>query len=84
MQTLALHASKPHAKGDRYEMIGEIFIDGFEFNVLHVPKRAANQNLSQLRDKIQNQFVDKTVKNLLLTERPNGTFFWVTLTPDSS
>ena len=65
-------------------MIGDIFIDGFEFNILHIPKRAANQNLSQLRDEIQNQFLDKTVKNLLFTERPNGTFLWVTLTSDSS
>ena len=45
---------------------------------------AANSNLSIIRNFIQTEFGDTTLKNILFTERPDGTFLWITLSPDSA
>ena len=71
-------------QGDRYKEATIVFCDGFEIAVGALEKAAASKHIAELRDIIQNEHVDKSIKNLLLLSRHGISYIWVTLAQDSA
>ena len=66
---MALGASRSYMKGDCYKEASIVFCDGFEIAIGAIDKVVACKHIAELRNLIQNEYVDKTIKNLLFISR---------------
>ena len=78
-----LSSSGPKA-GDCFEVLTTAFVDGFEVSIPNVSKKLADFAKRTLLDTIQSYLVEITIKHILVTVRPTGTYIWFTLNHETS